>query len=159
MIVDETPLPGIGIRKEITTAAGRRIGVLSLRDGDMALIVSREDDPDGCLASMPLTSDEAATLGNLLGARQLVAQLTKEHRDLPGVNTRQFLIAKGSPFDGRKLGDTQLRTKTGVSVVAVLSAGQVQPSPTPDFGFAAGDLVVAVGTSEGLDKAANILLG
>lgn len=157
MFVEETPLPGIGIRKEITTATGRRIGIVSQRDGDVALIISRRDDPDACLASLPLTADEAATLGNLLGARQLVAQLTDEHRDLPGVNTRQFLIAEDSRFDGRKLGDTKMRTKSSVSVVAVMRAGQVQASPTPDFTLLAGDLLVAVGTSEGLDAAAEIL--
>lgn len=157
MFVEETPLPGIGIRKEITTATGRRIGIVSQRDGDVTLIISRRDDPDACLASLPLTDDEAATLGNLLGARQLVAQLTDEHRDLPGVNTRQFLIAEDSRFDGRELGDTKMRTKSSVSVVAVMRAGQVQASPTPDFTLMAGDLLVAVGTSEGLDAAAEIL--
>jgi TrkA domain protein len=42
-------------------------------------------------------------------------------------------------------------------VVAVLSSGEVQASPTPDFVLAAGDLLVVVGTSEGLDTAAKIL--
>ena len=31
------------------------------------------------------------------------------------------------------LGDTHLRTRTGASVVAVSRAGQVIPSPGPDF--------------------------
>lgn len=159
MKVEETPLPGIGVRKDIVTNSGRRIGTVTQRDGETALIISRSDDPDACLASIPLTSDEATTLGNLLGAHQLVAQLTEEHRDLPGVNTRQFLVDSGSPFDGRKLGDTRMRTRTSVSLVAVLRAGQVQASPTPDFNLTAGDLLVAVGTSEGLDAAAKILRG
>jgi TrkA domain protein len=44
-----------------------------------------------------------------------------------------------------------------VSLVAVMRAGQVYPSPGPDFMLAAGDLVVAVGTGEGLGNAAKIL--
>lgn len=159
MKVEETPLPGIGVRKDIVTASGRRIGTVIQRDGETELIVSRADDPDACLASIPLTSEEASTLGNLLGAHQLVAQLTEEHRDLPGVSTRQFLVEAGSPFDGRKLGDTKMRTRTSVSIVAVLRRGQVQASPSPDFLLSAGDLLVAVGTSEGLDAAAEILRG
>lgn len=159
MKFEETPLPGIGVRKDIVTESGRRVGTVIQRDGQTELIVSRADDPDACLASIPLTSEEASTLGNLLGAHQLVAQLTEEHRDLPGVNTRQFLIEVGSPYDGRKLGDTSMRTRSSVSIVAVLRRGQVQASPTPDFLLAAGDLLVAVGTSEGLDAAAEILRG
>lgn len=94
---------------------------------------------------------------NLLGTPQLVAQLAEEHRDLPGISTKQLPINDGSPFDGRTLGETEMRTRTGVSIVAVMRAGQVQPSPGPDFTFTSGDLLVAVGTTEGLQAAAKIL--
>lgn len=159
MKVDKTPLPGIGMRKDIVTSSGRRIGTVTQRDGETELIISRQNDPDACLASIPLTADEAATLGNLLGTHRLVAQLTEEHRDLPGVNTRQFLITEGSPFEGYRLGDTRMRTRTGASVVAAMRDGKVEPSPTPDFVLQTGDLLVAVGTSDGLEAAAEILGG
>lgn len=157
MNVEVTPLPGIGVRKDFATRTGRRVGVVTHRDGHVELIVSKTDDPDACLASLPLTNDEAGALANLLGAPQLVAQLTEEHRDLPGINTRQLPLKASSPFDGRTLGDTAMRSRTGVSVVAVMRAGQAHPSPTPDFTFTAGDVLVAVGTSEGLESALKIL--
>ncbi|MGH3451499.1 MAG: cation:proton antiporter regulatory subunit [Haloechinothrix sp.] len=157
MNVEVTPLPGIGVRKDFAIRSGRRVGVVTHRDGTIELIVSRSDDPDACIAQIPLTVDESAALSNLLGAPQLVAQLHEEHRDLPGINTRQIPITTESPFDGRTLGDTEMRTRTGVSVVAVMRAGQVHPSPGPDFLFTAGDLLFAVGTAEGLDAAAKIL--
>lgn len=50
-----------------------------------------------------------------------------------------------------------MRNKTGVSIVAVMRAGQVQPSPGPAFTLVSGDLLVVVGTSEGLDAAAKLL--
>ncbi|WP_410596334.1 cation:proton antiporter regulatory subunit [Amycolatopsis sp. lyj-23] len=157
MNVEVTPLPGIGVRKDFATRTGRRIGVVTQRDGHIELIVSKSDDPDACAASIPLTADEAGALANLLGAPQLVAQLTEEHQDLPGISTKQLPIKPSSPFDGRTLGDTAMRTRTGVSVVAVARAGQVHPSPTPDFALTGGDLLVAVGTSEGLEAAVKIL--
>ncbi|GAA1959864.1 cation:proton antiporter regulatory subunit [Amycolatopsis minnesotensis] len=157
MNVEVTPLPGIGVRKDFAIRNGRRVGVVTHRDGQIELIVSKSDDPDACLASLPLSTDEAGALANLLGAPQLVAQLTEEHRDLPGINTKQLPIKNASPFDGRTLGDTGMRTRTGVSIVAVMRAGQIHPSPTPDFTFTSGDLLVAVGTSEGLEAAIKIL--
>lgn len=157
MNVIETRLPGIGVRREIVTGSGRRVGIVSQRDGELDLIISKANDPDACIASIPLTADEGATLGNLLGSRQLVAQLTEEHRDLPGISTRQILVEHGSPFENRTLGETGMRTRSGASLVAVLRSGQVQASPAPDFVLAAGDLLVVVGTSEGLDSAADIL--
>lgn len=157
MNVDVTPLPGIGVRKDFELASGRRIGVITHRDGHSDLIISKAADPDACAASLPLTTEEAATLSNLLGAPQLVAQLQEDHRELPGIVTRQLHIHEGSRFDGAVLGDTGMRTRTGVSVVAVMRAGQVSPSPTPDYVLTGGDILVAVGTVEGLDAAARIL--
>ncbi|ABG98593.1 potassium transporter TrkA [Rhodococcus sp. ACS1] len=157
MNVEVTPLPGIGVRKDFELAAGRRIGVITHRDGRTDLIVSKADDPDACAASVPLTTEEAAVLSNLLGAPQLVAQLEEEHRDLPGIRTKQLYIKEDSRFDGRPLGDTAMRTRTGVSIVAVMRAGQVYPSPKPDFLLTSGDLLVAVGTTDGLDASAKLL--
>ena len=155
MNVEVTPLPGIGVRKDFALRGGRRVGVVSHRDGRIELIVSKADDPDACVAELSLSVEEAAALANLLGAPQLVAQFEEEHRELPGIHTRQIPV--GPPFDGRTLGDTALRTRTGVSVVAVMRAGQVHPSPVPDFTLTAGDLMVTVGTTEGLDHAVAIL--
>lgn len=152
--VEVTPLPGIGTRQDFLSRAGRRLGVITYRDGRSELIVSSVDDPDTCTASIPLTSDEAGALANLLGAPQLVAKLEDE---LSGVHTKQLPLAPGSPYDGRTLGDTALRTRTAVSVVAVVRAGSVLPSPRPDFVLGGGDALITVGTSEGLAKAADVL--
>ncbi|MEU2173814.1 cation:proton antiporter regulatory subunit [Nocardia sp. NPDC019219] len=157
MNVDVTALPGIGVRKDFEVRSGRRIGVVAHRDGDIDLIVSKVDDPDACAAQIPLTTDEAAVLANLLGAPQLVAKLNDDHRDMPGITTRQLPIGDDSPYDGRTLGETEMRTRTKVSIVAVMRAGQLHPSPGPDFTFTTGDLLVVVGTPEGLDAAAKIL--
>ncbi|MGI5126027.1 cation:proton antiporter regulatory subunit [Pseudonocardia sp. CA-107938] len=157
MNVEVTPLPGIGVRKDFAIRGGRRLGVVSHRDGKIELIISKADDPDACQAEIPLTTDEASALANLLGAPQLVQQLSREHADLPGIETRGLPLGTGSPYDGRTLGDTALRTRTSVSVVAVMRAGQVHPSPTPDFTLTAGDILVTVGTTEGLDAAVKIL--
>lgn len=157
MNVDETDLPGIGRRKDFVTASGRRIGVVELREGTTELIVSAWDDPDTCQASIPLTSDEANALGNLLGAQHLAMKLTEEHKDVPGIVTRQFSISADSPFQNQPMGKACIRTRCGVSIVAIMREGEVVPSPGPDVVLHPGDLLVAVGTQEGLDQAADIL--
>lgn len=152
-----TPLPGIGTREDFPARCGQRIGVIVHRDGHVELIISQADDPDTVAASIPLTGEESNTLASLLGAPQLVSQLAEQQRSLQGVITRQLPIQPGSPFDGRTLGDTAMRTRIGVSVVAVVRQGAVIPSPRPDFGFVGNDLVVMVGTMDGLQEAARIL--
>ncbi len=157
MNVDETDLPGIGRRKDFVTASGRRIGVVELREGKTELIVSTWDDPDTCQASIPLTGDEASALGNLLGGQHLAMTLAEDHKGIPGIVTRQFSIVADSPFQNQPMGKASIRTRTGVSIVAIMREGEVVPSPGPDVVLHTGDLLVAVGTQEGLDAAADIL--
>ncbi|WP_284977384.1 cation:proton antiporter regulatory subunit [Arthrobacter sp. efr-133-TYG-104] len=157
MNVEETELPGLGIRKDFVTASGRRIGVVELREGETQLFVSTWDDPDTCQASIPLTADEAAALGNLLGGQHIAMRLAEAHREVPGIVTRQFSITPDSPFADQAMGKAQIRTRSGVSIVAIMREGEVVPSPAPDVVLHTGDLLVAVGTQEGLDSAAGIL--
>ena len=127
--MDETDLPGLGRRKDFMTASGRRIGVVEYREGQTELIVSTWDDPDTCQASIPLTADEAAALGNLLGGQRLAMQLSEAHREVPGIVTRQFSISAGSPFHNQPMGKAAIRTRSGVSIVAIMREGEVVPSP------------------------------
>jgi len=157
MNIEETPLPGIGVRRELRLASGRRVGVVTHRDGLTELILSRVDDPDACAASIPLSAEEAAALGSLLGSAQLIARLSAEQENVSGVTTHQILIRKGSRYAGLPLGDTQMRTRTGTSIVALLRDDDVIGSPRPDEVLHVGDLVVIVGTDEGLAEAAAIL--
>ena len=62
-----------------------------------------------------------------------------------------------SHWNGRLLGETRMRTETGVSIVAVLRHAEAVPSPTPRFRLAGGDTLIVIGTREGVDAAAAIL--
>jgi TrkA domain protein len=155
--VEVTPLPGIGLRQDFMTRAGRRIGVITHRDGRSELVVYRSDDPDAAAVSIPLSSGEATTLASLLGAPHLVQQLEGQHRDLTPIQTHQLAVVPGSRYDGATLGDTAVRSRTGASIIAVVRGGVVHPSPRPDFELLGGDLLVVVGTEDGLAAAARLL--
>ncbi|MGH3797881.1 MAG: cation:proton antiporter regulatory subunit [Pseudonocardiaceae bacterium] len=90
-------------------------------------------------------------------APHLVSLLAEQQRELEGIVTTRMPITPGSPYDGRTLGDTAMRTRTGVSAVAVVRQNVVHPSPRPDFVFAARDMVVMVGTADGIAQVARIL--
>jgi len=155
--VEQTSLPGIGVRHDFVTESGERIGVVSHRDGRRGLIVYDRDDPDARLAAIPLTDDEAEVLADLLGASLMLGQLAGLREQAAGLLTEQMPLPASSPFVGRLLGDTRARTRTSASIVAILRAGQVIPSPGPSFQFENGDVVVAVGTRKGLDALTRIL--
>lgn len=157
MEIEQTSLPGIGSRHVITARTGRRIGVVTHRNGRRELVIYDAEDPDSSAASLVLNAEEADALAELLGAPRVVQRLAKLHRELEGLVSEQVMIAADSPYVDRLLGDTQARSRTGASIVAVVRQGEVHASPAPDFRFAAGDIVVVVGTTEGTSGVANIL--
>jgi TrkA domain protein len=139
------------------TEHGRRVGVVSHRNGRRDLVLYSVDDPDACVASIPLTDDEAEALADFLGASLMLSQLAGLRQQAAGLYTEQVPIQPSSPYVGRKLGDTRIRTRTSASIVAVLREREVIPSPQPSFVFAPGDVVVVVGTRRGLDGVTKIL--
>jgi TrkA domain protein len=156
MEVERTALPGLGMQHVFTTARGRRVGVVSHHTGRRDLVLYHPDDPDSAAETLVLTPDEANGLAELLGTTRLVERLAELAHQVEGLVTAQVPVTPGSPYDGRTLGDTQARTRTGSSIVAVVREGKVIASPRPDFGFLAGDTVVVVGTAEGTAAVAEL---
>ena len=151
-------LPGIGVCQEMSLHDGRRIGIVTRRNGTRDIVVYDEDG-DGAAATVALSDEEADALAELLGAPKLVMRLASMQAEADAVLTEQLPIPADSPYAGRPLGDTQARTRTGASIVAVLRGGTTHPSPGPDFVLRAGDLVITVGTREGLDQVERLLGG
>lgn len=156
MEVERTALPGIGLRHEFFTEKGQHAAVVSHVSGRRDIVIYRLNDPDTVLATLSLSPDEANGLAELLGTARIVERLADLQRQVAGLSTVQIPITAGSPFDGRTLGDTRARTRTGASIVAVIRAGAIIGSPRPDFVFHPGDLVVVVGTVEATQAATTL---
>jgi TrkA domain protein len=119
MDVNETPLPGVGLRYDFTTRSGRQIGVVSHRSGRLAELQQRVE----------------------------------------GLAIDWLEIPSGSPYAGRPLGDTQARSRTGTSIVAVLRGEEAIPAPGPEEPLRAGDTAVVVGTPKGIAALTRLLGG
>jgi TrkA domain protein len=155
--VEETKLPGVGLRHEFVTDDGRRVAVISVKTGARHLAIYAEDDPDAVKASIELTNDEAQLLAELLGAPRVIERLAKLREQVEGITTAGIPLGDRSPYVARTLGDAAIRSRTGASIVAVFRGDDVVPSPTPDFRFQTGDKVIVVGTEEGVRSASEIL--
>ncbi|RVX40470.1 potassium/proton antiporter regulatory subunit (CPA2 family) [Nonomuraea polychroma] len=155
--VEQTALPGIGLRHDFTTRAGRRVGVVSHRTGRRDLVIYDEDDPDRACQTVTLNDEEADALAELLGAPRIVQRLNELHQQVEGLVSVQLPIPADSPYAGRPMGEARVRTRTGASIVAVVRAGRVVASPGPDFVFQAGDVVVVVGSQDSTAEVADIL--
>lgn len=155
--VTETVLPGVGVRHEFTTEDGDRVGVLVHRGGRREVLLYDERDPDSCRASLTLSSEEARTVAELLGASQVSAAVTAVQQQIEGLAIEWLDVDEGSPAVGTTIKDGMYRTRTGASIVAVIRGATSVPAPDPEFTFEARDVVVAVGTTENLDKLRSLL--
>ncbi|MBK3523129.1 MULTISPECIES: cation:proton antiporter regulatory subunit [Streptomyces] len=150
-----TPLPGIGVRYDLTTREHRHLSVVAHRDGSRTLSAYRNDDPDACALSVRLTGQEAEALVDVLKPTHHSPTLLSTTE--LGLVAERIELSGTSHWNGRLLGDTRMRTETGVSIVAVLRRAEAIPSPGPGFRLAGGDTLIVIGTREGVDAAAAIL--
>jgi TrkA domain protein len=155
--VTESKLPGVGVRYEFRTRAGKRMAVVVHRSGRRDLFVGSAADPDTSRPVCELTEDESRTLAELLGGAGVAYQLTQLRQAVEGLAIDWLPVDPDSPYANRTIGDTGARTRTGVSIVAVLRGDQAFPAPGPDFQLKADDTMVVVGTSRGIEALVEIL--
>jgi len=150
MDVKEVMLPGVGLRFEFDNRDGDRIGVIARRTGDFEVVVYPREDPDQAQQVFRLTDEEAEALAQILGAPRIAERFADLTREVPGLNAGQVSIRSGSTFVDRPLGDTRARTRTGASIVAIVRDDEVMASPGPAETLHAGDVLVVIGTADGI---------
>jgi TrkA domain protein len=148
--VKEVLLPSIGVRYEFTSHEGERIGIIARRSGDFEVVRYEREDPDQARPVFRLNDEEADAVAQILGAPRIAERFTELTREVPGIDAGQVHIHTGSPFVDRPLGDTGARTRTGASIVAIVRNDQVLASPGPAEILRAGDVLVVIGTEDGI---------
>lgn len=155
--LSETHLPGVGERLEFVSEAGNRVGVVHHRTGQRELFVCSPSDPDAVAMSVDLTDEESHALADALGGPSIVEAMSGLTKRVKGLAIDWLEITDGTPFVGRTIGDAEVRTRTGVSIVAVVRDGIAHPAPGPDFHIEDGDVAVVVGTPAGIEATRDIL--
>jgi len=79
--IEETRLPGIGVRHDFAAADGTRVGVVTYDTGRRELLVYDERDPDECRPVLALDEDDARALADLLGGSQVIEHLDRRRSD------------------------------------------------------------------------------
>lgn len=148
--VRQTKLPGVGIRYEFTTQDGQDMGVIVHHDGRREILVYDGDDPDSCTTMVSLPEADTQTLAEILGVSHVTETVAAVRQEIEGLAIDWLEISDKSTAVGTTIGDGGYRTRTGASIVAVIRNTRPVPAPGPEFTFSAGDVAVAVGTSEGL---------
>jgi TrkA domain protein len=155
--VNETRLPGVGLRHDFTCQSGDRVGLITRHSGRRELLVFDRDDPDNVSDSVAMTPDESSVLAGLLGGTTLVDRFDDLRQHIADLSLDWLPVPETSRFVDQPMGATEMRTRTGVSVIAILRGTTPIPAPGPEVVLHAGDTVVVVGLAQGIDAAADIL--
>ncbi|GGW62124.1 cation:proton antiporter regulatory subunit [Streptomyces xantholiticus] len=159
MDVTEVLLPGVGLRYEFTNHEGERIAVVAERTGDFELVVYTGRDPDESRPVVRFNSEEADAVAEILGAPRIAERFADLTKEVPGLLAAQVEVRSASPYAGEPLGRTRARTRTGASIVAIVRGEDVIAPPMPDEVLQAGDVLVVIGTREGIADVDEIIQG
>ena len=151
--IEETQLPGVGVRHDFRGSAGAHIGVVTHRTGTRELLVYDRDDPDRCQDVVRLSEDDTRVLTELLGGSKVSAGVAAIRQAVEGLAIDWLPLDDRSACVGHTIADYGIRASANVSVVAVIRGAQTLPSPGSDFTLQAGDTLVVIGTPDAIETA------
>ena len=145
--LEETRLPGIGVKYAFRTDGGSRITVILHNDGEREIYYFRRRSDDDPTAVIRLDDDEARQLGALLGGAYERPRIVEELEMALGEFQIEWIkVPPGSWANGRSLAEVALRKRTGgVTVVAILRESESIAGAQPEDVMLDGDTIVVVG--------------
>ena len=155
--INEVHLPGVGVMHEFITRSGNRVGVISHRSGRKEIVLGDREDPDASRSVLELGEQDARTLAELLGGSRVTEALAELQQKVEGLAIDWLPVRSDSPYVGRTIADAQVRSRTGVSIVAILRGDEAFAAPEPDFVLRSGDYLVVVGTARGIEGVVELL--
>jgi TrkA domain protein len=158
MRVFETELPGVGRRYTVRFDDDGEFVVLVHNDGDRETFW--RDDPEGDSERLfELTESQARKLGEIFDGTYFHPVEADLDDAFENARIRWIAIAAPSPLAGETLRAVGLRSRTGVSVLAVQRGSETIANPDPDVEILAGDTLVTVGTDEAYERLTDVLEG
>lgn len=154
--VEQTQLPGVGLRLDVKTVAGDLLGVIVHHGGDRDLLVFDQKDPDRCAMTLRLHDEDARALAEMLGASSVTSSSLEARQEIAGMVVDWLRVGPHADApEVSRLADTS----EDVTVVAVLHEGQPTPVGTGPLTFERGDILVVVGAPDAIDDLAAVAEG
>lgn len=156
MKVFETQLPGVGQRYTLTFPSGGELIVVLHNDGHRRTYWREGSDSDS-EELFEATESQARKIAEIFDGTYFHPVEEGLDDAFEDARIRWIEVSSASPLADRTIRETQLRNRTGVSVLAVQRDDRTIPNPDPDTGIRAGDTLVVVGTDEAYDELEEVL--
>jgi len=148
----ETDLPGIGKKFSIITSKGDKVAVVIHLTGKREIFYFEEGDFDDPVCDIVLNEEEANQLGSvLMGAYFKPEQEKIKEVLLPNLAIEWVKVSENSPLANKSIAQSQIRKKTGVTIISIIRDGKSIINPLPDEIVYPGDELVLIGTREQIE--------
>lgn len=146
--ITELNLPGIGRRYDLRAADGASVTVVIHHSGRRDLYVLDNDEPKAAVA---FTDFQARSLGAILGGAYFKPAVVEEiEAVIGGLLIDWVSVDESSPGAGKTIAELEIRTRTRMTVAAILRDQTPIIAPEPTESLQAGDRLVIIGRQEDL---------
>jgi TrkA domain protein len=146
--VTELTLPGIGRRYDLRASEGGSVTVVIHHSGRRDLYVLDNDEPKAAVA---LSDFQARSLGAILGGAYFKPAVVEEiEAVIGGLLIDWVTLEETSPAAGKTIAELQIRSRTKMTVAAILRDQIPIIAPEPTQPLEAGDRLVVLGRQEDL---------
>ena len=155
--VREEELPGIGRRYEVSGPDGAVVVVIHHSGRrDLYALPARSEEA----VRVTLTDAQARSLAAVLNGSYFTPTAVREVEEVIGSLVIDWLtLTPGSPGTGRSIADLDVRSRTGVAVMAILRGKTTLMPAEPTEVFQAGDRVVVAGARADVAKFHRLVVG
>jgi TrkA domain protein len=144
--LQETRLPGIGIKYVLRLDGGARLTLIQHNDGLREIYYFARRGDDEPRAVIRLDDDEARSLGALLGGAYERPKIVDDLEMALGELLIEWVpVPDTSPLIGKTLADAALRARTGITIIAILREPEPVTGAQPGDVIQRGDTLVTVG--------------
>ncbi|MEE8557880.1 MAG: TrkA C-terminal domain-containing protein [Myxococcota bacterium] len=150
MTTRKTELPGVGTKHTLDLEGGGQLVAVEHRVGHWEL--ARVDPDGGATPLIQISREEASDLGRIMAREESPAQDPRREMLFRTVALEWLTLEEGSPLAGKTLTESEIRPRTGASVIAVLRGEESMPNPPPDLRMESGDTLVVLGRREQVER-------
>ncbi|MEE9281917.1 MAG: TrkA C-terminal domain-containing protein [Myxococcota bacterium] len=150
MATREAELPGVGTKHSLELAGGDELVAVEHRAGHWEL--ARVEANGHTTSLIQLQAREAAELGRVLSRSEVRQEDPRKRLLLEEFALEWLKLAEDSPLVGATLQSSQIRDRTGASVIAVLRAEGSILSPPPNLRIEPDDTLVVMGHRDQVEQ-------
>ncbi len=149
MQIKTTELPGIGKRYSFKTADDEQVTVILHHSGGREIYHFSKDEEDEPDFTLTLTDEESRQLGTiLLGVDYQPVTDDRVELFLKTVRLEWLHVASNSCIANKKIIDSQIRTRTGTTIIGIQRGETMIGSPDVNEVILPGDVLMVIGNRE-----------